>query len=148
MRASDSIDIHNIKANIEQARRTSDKLVGIGPIGIGLDGILTWIPGVGELYTLGAGAYLLTQGVKARVSGIVLWQMSALLMVDLVLGAVPAAGDIGDMLFCAHLWAGGLLKRAIDKTAYIDGGPDDGGPSAPVQAAMAAGKRIVFFAKA
>ena len=65
MRATSELDIHNIKANIEQARRSSDKWIGIGPFGIGLDGALTLVPVVGQLYTLGAAAYLLTQGVKA-----------------------------------------------------------------------------------
>ena len=120
MRAVSELDIHNIKANVEQARRSSDKWIGIGPFGIGLDGFLTIVPVVGQLYTIGAAAYLLTQGVKARVSGITLWQMLALFFTDLVLGAAPIVGAVPDILFCAHLWAGWLLKRAIDRTAYVE----------------------------
>jgi hypothetical protein len=140
MLAKTELDIHNIKANIEQARRTSDKMVGIGPFGIGLDAILTIIPGIGELYTIGASAYLLTQGVKARVSGITLMQCSALFMTDLAIGAVPVGGDMMDVLLCSHLWAGWLLKRSIDRTAYVE--PND---QAAIAKAMTNGHRVVLL---
>jgi hypothetical protein len=153
MRVRNDIDVHNVIQNIEHTRRVSDKFVGVGPIGIGLDGILTWLPGIGELYTLGASAYLLAQGVKVRVPGIVLWQMGALFLVDFAAGAVPVVGDTFDMFFCAHLWAGGLLARAIRRTAYI--GDDDDTPSTGavaacdprVSQAMRDGKRIVLLPK-
>lgn len=141
MRAKTELDIHNIKANIEQARRTSDKIVGIGPFGIGLDGILTIIPGIGELYTIGASAYLLTQGVKARVSGITLMQCGALFMTDLLVGTVPVAGDMMDVLLCSHLWAGWLLKRSIDRTAYVEPSDKDA-----IAKAMTSGHRVVLLA--
>jgi hypothetical protein len=140
MRATSELDIHNIKANIDQARRTSDKWIGLGPFGIGLDGILTLVPVVGELYTIGASAYLLTQGVKARVSGITMMQCAALFMTDLVVGTVPIAGDALDILLCSHLWGGWLLKRAIDKTAYVEGSNN-----IQIAEAMASGRRVVLL---
>jgi len=143
MRVRNDIDVHNILANIQQAGRTSDKLVGIGPFGIGLDGILTWIPGVGELYCLGASAYLLAQGVRARVSGIVLWQLTALFFIDFALGAVPIGGDMLDMVFCAHLWGGAMLRRAIRSTAYIGDEPDVRDPR--IDQAMQDGHRVVLL---
>lgn len=141
MRATSELDIHNIKANIEQARRSSDKWIGIGPFGIGLDGALTLVPVVGQLYTIGAAAYLLTQGVKARVSGITLWQMVALFVTDLALGAVPIVGAVPDMMFCSHLWAGWMLKRAIDRTTYIDREDDP-----RISTAVTTGQRVVLLA--
>ena len=146
MRVKSNVDVHNVLTNIEQTRKVSDKLIGFGPWGFGLDGALTLLPGIGELYTLGAGAYLLAQGAKARVSGIVLWQVGALIAVDFALGAVPGPGDAMDILFCAHLWAGWLLRRAIQQTAFI-GDDDDQAPPPAVQDAMQAGKRIVFLPK-
>jgi hypothetical protein len=58
-KARTQIDVHNNRASIEAISRISDNLIGIGPVGIGLDGILAWIPGVGELYSIGAGAALI-----------------------------------------------------------------------------------------
>jgi Domain of unknown function (DUF4112) len=141
MRAKSELDIHNIKADVEQACRRSDKLIGIGPVGIGLDGILTFVPVVGQVYTLGVAAYLLTQGVKARVSGITLWQMGALFLTDFALGAVPIVGAVPDMIFCAHLWAGWMLKRAIDRTTYVARDDDP-----RISTAVSTGQRVVLLA--
>lgn len=140
MRATSELEIHNIKANVDQVSRTSDKWIGFGPFGIGLDGVLTFVPVVGQLYTFGAATYMLTQGVKARVSGITLLQMGALFLTDLTLGAVPIVGAVPDILFCSHLWAGWMLKRAIDRTTYIDREDDP-----RISTAVATGQRVVLL---
>ncbi|GAB4072326.1 DUF4112 domain-containing protein [Ancylobacter sonchi] len=141
MRAKNSIDIHNITASVKQACRSSDKLIGVGPVGIGLDGILTWIPIVGSVYTIGAGLYLVSQGARARVPGIVLMQMTALITIDAAIGAIPFAGNALDMMFCSHLWAGNLLLRSIEGTSYHDNDND----AEAMSSAMAEGKRVVIF---
>lgn len=150
MRVRNEVDVHNVLENIKTTRWVSDKFVGAGPFGIGLDGILTMFPGIGELYTIAASAYLLVQARKARVPGIVYCQMGALFLVDLAATAVPVTGDAFDMFFCAHLWAGGLLARAIQRTEYID--HDDLPPTGAAIArdprvveAMKDGKRIVVL---
>lgn len=146
MRARTMIDFHNIRANIEHTRRTSDRIFGFGPFGIGLDGFLTAVPVVGQLYTVGAAAYLLTQGVRARVPGIVLWQMSALFLADFVVGSVPVVGILPDILFRGHHWAGGLLMRAIDRTTYVGGNDDE--PSEELSDAMRSGRHVVQLGRA
>lgn len=84
MRAHSELDIHNVVANIEQARRASDKWIGIGPFGIGLDGVLAFVPVVGQFYTAGAAVYMLAQGVKARASGITLLQSGSLWRINVL----------------------------------------------------------------
>ena len=53
------VDLHNTRLAIEGLRRVSDRLVGMGPFGIGLDGLLGAIPVLGEflgaIYSVGAG---------------------------------------------------------------------------------------------
>lgn len=49
---------HRAWRSTEQIKRLSDRLVGIGPFGIGLDAVLDWIPGLGPIYSAGAGALL------------------------------------------------------------------------------------------
>ena len=61
-------DIENIWSNVEGVKKLSDRVVGVGPFGIGLDGLLTWIPIVGTVYTVGAGGWLLTQAFRAKAS--------------------------------------------------------------------------------
>ena len=140
MRAHSELDIHNVVANIEQARRASDKWIGIGPFGIGLDGVLAFVPVVGQFYTAGAAVYMLAQGVKARASGITLLQSGSLFLVDLAIGMVPVAGSIPDALLCSSLWAGWLLKRDISRTIYT---ADKNDPR--IGEAMNCGRRVVLL---
>lgn len=140
MRARTQLDIHNSMTNIEAARRASDKWVGIGPFGIGLDGVLAFVPIVGQCYTFGSAIYMMTQGVKARVSGITLMQCGALYTTDLLIGAVPFVGSAPDALFCASLWAGWLLKRDIERTTYTDHDDDP-----RIGTAVANGRRVVML---
>uniref|UniRef100_UPI0025D84630 DUF4112 domain-containing protein n=1 Tax=uncultured Brevundimonas sp. TaxID=213418 RepID=UPI0025D84630 len=72
-------DIEKIWANVEGIKKLSDRAVGIGPFGIGLDGLLTWIPIVGTVYTVGAGGWLLTQAIRAKASPMTLLKMAGYL---------------------------------------------------------------------
>ena len=61
-------DIEKIWSNVEGVKKLSDRAVGIGPFGIGLDGLLTWIPVVGTVYSVGAAGWLLIQAAQARAT--------------------------------------------------------------------------------
>jgi hypothetical protein len=120
-------DIQAHRAGIERIGRLSDSLIGWGPVGIGLDGILAWIPGLGELYSVAAGGYLLFQGWRARVPALVMVQVAAIVGVRTAIdfgNIVPVVG-IGSSiivdLFRGHRWAAKLLARAIDETLYLEG---------------------------
>jgi len=93
----------------------SDRLFQVGPLKIGLDGILTWIPGIGDAYGIGASAYLLSQAARAGASQECITRMAVLLGVDAVAGALPVAGDLFDVVFRAHARAADVLKDEIDR---------------------------------
>ena len=61
-------DIEKIWTNVEGVKKLSDRAVGIGPFGIGLDGLLTWVPLVGTAYSVGAAGWLLMQAVRVKKS--------------------------------------------------------------------------------
>ena len=42
--ARSHIDLHNIRASIERTKRLSDNVTKIGPVGVGLDGLLQGLP--------------------------------------------------------------------------------------------------------
>jgi hypothetical protein len=120
-------DIQDRRAMIERIGRLSDSIIGFGPFGIGLDGILAWIPGLGELYSLAAGAFLLFEGYRARVPATVLLQVAGIVAVRTAIdfgNFVPLAG-IGSSLvvdlFRGHRLSARLLTRAIDETIYLEG---------------------------
>ena len=123
MRAKSHQHLDDIRASVLRTRRLTDKIVGIGPFSIGIDGVLGWIPVVGLIYSLGAGGFLLLQGVRARVSAGTLAKMAGLLIADSAtdLVPIPVVTDAADMLFTAHKWAADALLKDMDDTVYYPG---------------------------
>ena len=112
---------------IERIGRVSDDLVRVGPFRFGWDGVLEFIPFVGEAYSLGAGAWLLAAGRRAHVPAATLAGAGALVGARTAIGAfdlVPLAGIAGDLIagaFRGHRRAARLLLKSIDATHYVEG---------------------------
>lgn len=124
MRARSHDDIDRIRASVHRTRRLSDKIIGIGPFNLGVDGLVTWIPGVGALYGLAAGGFLVVQAIRARASPTTLARMAGLLGAETVFDVfdfVPIAPSVIDMLFTGHKWAAEALMKGIDETVYYPG---------------------------
>lgn len=98
----------------ERIQRLSDRLIGIGPFGIGLDGVLAWAPGVGTFYSVAAGGLLIFHGMKANASLATLARMGAYLAVDTATSTVPIAGWAIDTLFPGHVMAARSLQKDIE----------------------------------
>ncbi|HEV7353857.1 MAG TPA: DUF4112 domain-containing protein [Brevundimonas sp.] len=118
-------DIEKIWSGVEGVKKLSDRVVGIGPFGVGLDGLLTWIPGVGLAYSLGAGAYLLVQGVRAKASPLTLGRMAAYLLIDSATTELFLVGDVVDFFFPGHLMAAKALQAEIERTHWVEGSARD-----------------------
>ena len=52
----------------DRIRRLSDRVIGVGPWGLGLDGVLAWVPVAGTVYSVGAAGLLLYEAAKADAS--------------------------------------------------------------------------------
>ncbi|HEY9235562.1 MULTISPECIES: DUF4112 domain-containing protein [Phenylobacterium] len=98
----------------ERIKRLSDRLVAVGPIGIGLDGVLAWVPIAGTAYGAGAGAVLLYHGVVAKASLPTLARMAAYLFLDTAASTGPVIGWAVDTLFPGHLMAAKALQKDIE----------------------------------
>jgi len=120
MRARSRQDVEQIRRSVAEWRRLSDGLFKLGPLKVGLDGLFTWIPGVGGVYGLGVGGFLMLQAHRARASKGTLAKMGALIGLDAVLGEVPLLGDAFDFLFRAHARSANMLLRHIDATHYVE----------------------------
>jgi hypothetical protein len=137
---------------IARIGKLSDNIVGIGPFGIGIDGILAWVPGLGDLYSLVAGGLLLALGLRARAPTGVLVRVAILVGLRSVIGgaAIPLLGPIYALsgaavdLFRGHKMSADLLCKAIDGTLYVEGAAHDPA-SAEAAAARGRGERVVFL---
>jgi hypothetical protein len=154
MIARSHVDLHNIRVGVERIRNLSDRIVGLGPLGVGLDGVLSLIPVpvVGTVYSGGAAALLLLHALRARASVGVFFNMALILAIDTLLD-VPAGTPLGpfsglaDTLFTGHKWAANMLLKHMDETLYVEGGPDDA-RNAEVMAGVRSRKerrRVVFL---
>jgi hypothetical protein len=117
-------DIEKIWSNVEGIKKLSDRAVGFGPFGIGLDGLLTWVPVVGTAYTIGAAGWLLLQARRARASPATVFRMLGYLGLDSATTAVgevvPFAPDVVDFFFPGHLLAAKALQKDIETTHWVE----------------------------
>ncbi len=105
---------HRAWRNAERIKRLSDKLISIGPFGVGLDGVLAWVPGANLVYSVAAGGLLVVEGVAAGASPVTLARMSVYLVADSVTSEVPFIGWAVDTLFPGHLLAAKALQKDIE----------------------------------
>ncbi|CAN7420963.1 DUF4112 domain-containing protein [Phenylobacterium sp. LjRoot219] len=106
---------HQAWIHAERIRRLSDRVVSLGPLGLGLDGVLAWIPGANVAYAVGAGGLLLYCAVQAGAGPATLARMGIYLAADSALSSVPVAGWAVDTFFPGHLLAAKALQRDIEK---------------------------------
>ena len=105
---------HRAWRNAERIKRLSDKLVSIGPFGIGLDGVLAWVPGANLVYSVAAGGMLVAEGFAAGAAPLTLLKMGAYLVADSATSEVPIIGWAVDTLFQGHLMAAKALQKDIE----------------------------------
>ncbi len=149
-------DVERARGAIARIGKLSDNVIGIGPFGIGIDGILAWVPGLGDVYSIAAGGMLLLMGVRTRAPLHNLIQVGAIIGLRTGIGAAaipflgpiyPISGALVD-LFRGHKMSAELLIKAIDKTVYVEGRKSD--PMRPelaeqLAAARSKGARIVYL---
>ncbi|MAI90346.1 DUF4112 domain-containing protein [Ponticaulis sp.] len=103
---------------LQQARalaRLMDDQFSIGGFGIGLDGIIGLIPGVGDLFTSAMGMYHISLAEKLGMGWGTKAQMMANLGVDFVIGLVPLLGDFLDFGFKSHRKNMRLIEKKLEK---------------------------------
>lgn len=119
-------DIEKIWSNVEGVKKLSDRAVGFGPFGIGMDGLLTWVPIVGTVYSVGAAGWLLYQATQVRAAPGTVLRMMAYLGLDsatTAIGEVPFLDfvpNVVDVLFPGHLMAAKALQKDIESTHWVE----------------------------
>ena len=59
--------------------------------------------------------------MRARAEPTVLLQMFAIIAIDTLVGEVPVAGKIADILFTGHKWSADMLLKHMEDTIYFEG---------------------------
>jgi hypothetical protein len=113
MNRTDS-ELRAIRDSVQLVGHLSDSIVRFGPFSLGLDGVLSWVPGVGEIYSTVAGAFIVVQGARAGVPATVLASAALIIGLRTLGDTVPLAGPLFADVFTAHKWAARMIVKAID----------------------------------
>ena len=78
---------------------------------IGIDPILSQVPGLGDFLMSSAGLVILLEGVRLRVSPFVLAHMGINLLINSIFNLIPALGVIGSALYKSNARNLELIRR-------------------------------------
>ncbi len=126
---------HAAWRNAERIKRLSDNLIRLGPWGIGLDGVLAWVPIANTAYSVGAGLLLLYEGIAVGASAWTLTRMVGYLAANSAMTEIPLFGWAMDTLFRGHFMAARALQKDIERRF--------GAPVQPVSGDRAVGRFAV-----
>ena len=82
---------------------------------IGLDAIIGLIPGIGDAITAVMGLYLVWEARNLGMSRWQLWRMAGNVGIDSLIGAVPLAGDLFDLLYRSNTKNLKIIRKHMDK---------------------------------
>ncbi len=108
-----SSEAHRAWLSAERIKLVSDRLIGLGPFGVGIDGLLAFVPFVGGIYSLIAGLWLIAEGVRGGASLWTLARMTFYVGFRTAAAEVPVAGQAVDFFFRGHLMAAVALQKDI-----------------------------------
>ena len=86
------------------------KIPGVG-VRFGLDAILGLIPGIGDAAAAAVSLYIIRRAHQLGVGRATLLRMSLNVAGDMMLGAIPVAGDVIDVFWKANQRTVALLRR-------------------------------------
>jgi len=100
----------------EQLAWLMDSSIGLGPISIGLDGIVGLIPGIGDVLTSMVGVWIVARAMKHGVPRTAIVRMLVNLGIDALVGAIPVAGDLFDFAYKANPKNIQIYKESLSGT--------------------------------
>lgn len=85
----------------------------------GLDGVIGLFPGIGDAITTAMSAWIVYEAKQLGVPKHILARMIGNVAIDGLVGAVPLAGDVFDVLFRANRRNMKLLRDYLEKKGRV-----------------------------
>lgn len=99
-------------AQIDRMAWLMDRVIPLPIVGgVGLDSVLGLIPGVGDAVSFGISSFIVIRAAQLGVPEAVIGRLVAIQMTDLLLGAVPFAGDLFDVAYQADQKSAALVRE-------------------------------------
>lgn len=80
---------------------------------IGLDGLIGLVPGIGDAAGALASSYIVVEAGRLGASKALLLRMGFNVFIETLIGAIPFAGDLFDLVYKANLRNLALLERHV-----------------------------------
>lgn len=90
---------------------------GTGGRRVGIDALIGFVPGIGDLVSGALGLVVVWRGSRMGLPRIVVARMLANAALDLAIGAIPVAGDAFDLWFKASSRNLALMRRHLEDPA-------------------------------
>jgi len=110
---TDRTEAHRAWLRAEKVKLVSDRLVPMGPFGVGVDGLLAFVPVAGGLYSLVAGGWLILEALRIGARPWTIARMAAYVAFNTASAEVPIIGQTFDFFFRGHLMAATALQKDI-----------------------------------
>lgn len=94
--------VREVPPEVAELERIMDRWLSVGPLSVGLDGILGLIPGFGDLASGLISAYIIARASRDGVPRAALARMMTNVAIDTLLGSIPFIGDLFDFLYKAN----------------------------------------------
>jgi hypothetical protein len=104
-----------IQKKVDRLARVMDDAIRVPGTNfrLGWDGILGFIPGVGDALTMVSHLYLVSQGLRVGVRKRIYAKMILNALIDFLIGVIPGVGDIFDIFWKSHRKNADLLRGEI-----------------------------------
>jgi hypothetical protein len=119
---SEPMGFRDVEAELAALRRLAHALDDLFTVPgtdyrFGLDPLIGLVPGVGDVPTSVASAYIVAQAAALGVPRATLARMLLVVVVDSVVGSVPVVGDLFDAVWKANSRNIALLEARVDDPA-------------------------------
>lgn len=118
---------HEVRHRVEMMERLLEGLIEVPGLRrrIGLDALLGLLPGIGDIVAGAMGLYLVWEARNLGMPRWKIWRMIGNIGIDTLVGAVPVAGDLFDVMYRSNTRnlkiILGHLDRHYPHTKVIDG---------------------------
>jgi hypothetical protein len=90
-----------------------DDSIRVGRWGVGLDGIIGLIPGIGDLAGATVSALIIARAMQSGISKSAIMRMVVNVALDSLAGIIPFFGDIFDFAFKSNRYNVAIYREAI-----------------------------------
>jgi len=102
-------------SQIDQLAMLMDRIVPLPVIGgIGLDAILGLLPVAGDAISFAISSFIVIRAAQLGVTESLIGRLVAIQITDLLMGAVPVAGDVFDAAYQADRKSAALIREFVE----------------------------------